>query len=190
MKKTIITEKIARQLNSGIKSEAEVVYLLAEIKKVLEIENRNNYYILSFFRDWVLHKELSRQNSIKKIENRFDSHISFTSNSKVIGNNILSDQKNFFNLELLRNEFRTFLEQHDIPKNLTDSKQIWIEFSKLLFEVLEECHILINGTKMNSLSIIQDASGNVTYRIHLKQKLSDNKNIIKVKIKFPQLPHP
>jgi hypothetical protein len=181
MKKTILN-KINREIKSGIRTEAQVVYLLVEVKKILELELEKCNNTLSLFRNWAVHTELKHRNTISGFENRFSKHIIFTSKAKDVGKNILLDQKNFFKLEELKNELKIFLEQKGLTTKLTDEKYRWSKFKELLLEIAQECRIQINGKEINSLSVEKDSSGRYTYRLYLNKKFSDGKNVIKIKL--------
>ena len=60
MKEEII-RKLTAQLNEGITTEVQVVYLLVGIRKLIERdEKRERYPVLNFSCDWVLHSKLDR----------------------------------------------------------------------------------------------------------------------------------
>src|SRR3954470_6482909 len=55
-----IVEKLDRQVRKGLQSEAEVVYLLVQTRKLLEIDQRKREFeALVFHCDWVVHARLS-----------------------------------------------------------------------------------------------------------------------------------
>lgn len=63
--RNIIIEKIDKEISKGVSTEAQVLYVLAEIRKVLKDHDRNSarYPILSFFCDWSLHAEMDRRSA-------------------------------------------------------------------------------------------------------------------------------
>lgn len=51
--------KIQREIDAGFKTEAQVLYVLAEIRKIIEQEGtREDFYYLNFHCDWALHSKL------------------------------------------------------------------------------------------------------------------------------------
>ncbi len=57
-----VIEKLNAHISGGLHSEADVVYVMVEIRKLLEhlrIKGRD-YSVLAFYCDWVLHTSLDR----------------------------------------------------------------------------------------------------------------------------------
>ena len=67
-----IIRKLKTLLDQGICSEAEVVYLLVGIRKLLERDGRlkRTYPKLKFYCDWVLHPELDRKDAREILESK------------------------------------------------------------------------------------------------------------------------
>src|SRR6476661_1859347 len=59
-----IVEKLRAELGRGLQTEAQVVYVLVEIRKLIEhSEHRVRYLSVLFFCDWALHVKMSRQSA-------------------------------------------------------------------------------------------------------------------------------
>src|SRR5579863_9197735 len=59
--KNEIIQKLRNELRRGIRSEAQAVYLMAEIRKILEHDKAQKVYAaLYLYCCWVLHAELDR----------------------------------------------------------------------------------------------------------------------------------
>ena len=67
-----IIRKLKTLLNQGICSEAEVVYLLVGIRKLLELDGelKKTFPNLPFYCDWVLHADLHRKNAREILESK------------------------------------------------------------------------------------------------------------------------
>ncbi len=82
-----IIEKISKELGNGINTEAQVLYILAEIRKYLDRSNqteRNKYKDLYFYSNWVLHSEMDRGHA-KNLLNRFETALSGLGSLKDMG---------------------------------------------------------------------------------------------------------
>jgi hypothetical protein len=181
--KDAIIEKISKELESGIDTEAKVVYLLAEIRKILKLTNDRRISLI-VFRDWALHSELTYPNTISYFSNKFEPYIDTSSNSKDVSRAILSNQREFLKLNEFKAELESFLKLYQLPTNIIDNNSYWIRFITLLLEILKDCPVKINSSKIENLTITEDKNGVNCYRFKLKTSLSDNKNIIKIKIKI------
>ena len=67
-----ILRKLTIELNNWIATEAQTVYFLVAIRKLIEHQSRNTFDTLKMFCDWALHIELSRNKQIKELLKEFD----------------------------------------------------------------------------------------------------------------------
>lgn len=147
MKEDIISQKIRRELsNLPIDTEPRVMYLLIEIRKVLEHENVRDS-LLRFYGDWVVHTKMDRTFAKKLFTEINDD------NSQV-GHHIKS-----FNL--LKNELKAFFEKHGLPTTLIDEH--WIAFRDKLLDILIDTPIM-NDTGDKSFGFHKsDTLGGIQY---------------------------
>jgi len=72
MAESSIVEKLRRALTEGMATEQQVVYLLVEIRKLLELrDEKETYFALYCYCCWALHTTMNR-NGARKILERFD----------------------------------------------------------------------------------------------------------------------
>ncbi|MBP9836794.1 MAG: hypothetical protein KBC78_03090 [Candidatus Pacebacteria bacterium] len=127
MKEDILQTKIRRELESlPIDTEARVLYLLVEIRKVLEHDNIHNS-TLRFYGDWVVHTKLDRAFSQKiyEILRKEDT----PARSKIIS------------FDTLRVELKAFLSHYELPTILVDDDNIWSSFREKLIDILVDVPI-------------------------------------------------
>ena len=63
-----ILSKLEVELKKGVKNEYQAVYLLAQIRKVLESENaKGKYKVLNFYCNWALHSKIDKTEPVGKI---------------------------------------------------------------------------------------------------------------------------
>lgn len=127
MKEDILQTKIRRELESlPIDTEARVLYLLVEIRKVLEHDAVNNS-VLRFYGDWVVHTKLDRAFSqrIYEVLQREDHN----------RNQIIS-------FDTLRAELKAFLSQYELPTVLVDNDTHWFSFREKLIDILVDVPII------------------------------------------------
>lgn len=126
MKTDIISQKISRELsNLPIDTEARVMYLLVEIRKVLEHDDKLNS-ILGFYGNWVVHTRLDR----KFAHQIFDE---INDDNSQVGNHLRS-----FNL--LRNELKDFFVYNDLATDLVDEH--WEPFRDKLLDILIDTPVM------------------------------------------------
>jgi len=79
-----IVDKLDGEFNKGISSQAQVVYVLVEIRKLIEMTHRTDQYLtLVFYCEWALHSRLDRTGALRllqKFDNYCDSYINAETN--------------------------------------------------------------------------------------------------------------
>lgn len=153
MKKDIIQQKIRRELNNlPIDTEPRVMYLMVEIRKVLEHENQKNT-LLNFYGDWIVHTKLDR-----KFANQVFSEI--INEKSLMAYHIKS-------FGLLKNELQIFIDKHNLPKGLLSEH--WIAFRDNLLNILVDTPI-INKEGDKSFGFSKgDGVGGIQYYIKDKE---------------------
>lgn len=177
----IIIGKLAKVLNSGIDTEEKTLYLLVQVHKIRELDNESKSY-LDFFRDWLVHDEISHKNATDFFVSRFEQYVNGVDNKK-IARDFKSSESDFFKFINLKTELRCFLIANNLPSNLTDNTRYWLKFIRLLVEILKECPVKCKNGKIETLSLTEDGSGNICFRFHLRGR----KDIIKIKLKIKGL---
>lgn len=174
--------KLHRELSKDIVDESQVVYILSQIRKIIDDEETEiKYDILYLYSDWVLHSKLDRPKKRSYFINKFDSQLVNEDTSTKIARTILINQRHFFVLNELKIQLGNFFRDNNISSKIF-VRPGWSKFIELLLAILMECPVDIGGNKIKSLSIVKDGSGKYVYRFHLINIIDDN-NIIKIKLK-------
>ncbi len=133
--------------HSILKEECEVVYLLVEIRKLIE-DDKKNFRTLYFYCCWVAHNRLSYPNIADFLSDKFDRYIDLQKGKRGIQKDLISGQKDFFKLRDLNNELRAFLTANKLPTNLLDGNT-WYKFCQLFLDNITECGIDISAINQN-----------------------------------------
>src|SRR6516225_8445299 len=73
-----IIGKLKEQIEAGITTEVQVVYLMAGIRKLIERdEAENDYPLLRFHCDWALHSRMDRAAAQKLLKIFDEAHLNF-----------------------------------------------------------------------------------------------------------------
>jgi len=117
-----------------IKEEFEVVYLLVELRKLLDRKRVNgpsiDYSLVRFHADWALHTEKEHINSaMKKVMNNIESSVDVR--------NI-----NFIFMPEFRKELVQLLTEHDLPNEFCKNDNDWIVFVTTMTQVLADQPII------------------------------------------------
>jgi len=159
MGRTEIQEKLNNFLlrYQIFKEESQVVYLLVEIRKILEHENENKFKLLKFFCDWTVHtkKDRSMEGIIKiaiEIDNLVSSVYKITTeqNEKIL---------KFFEMKELKQELLNFINAHLLFNKVCTDDKSWKTFVELSTQVLSGQPILHPIDTIDRIEIVSDRHG-------------------------------
>lgn len=175
-------DEIVLKLNKFLKvhmpptEECHVVYLLVEIRKILDYADErfeSSYPILRFYCDWALHIRKEYYNgTTKDIMQRIDSSIKNAAIFPGTKQFIPSDSSafNFMGMEELRRDMVSFFEALDLPKDIFNSIN-WQCFRDLLINILVEQPLMftkIPGAILESICYKPSRAGAGIWYIKLK----------------------
>jgi len=163
-----IIEKLNKELSKEIKTAAQVVYILMEVRKVIKDHDSSadRYPILSFFCDWVVHVKMDRQaarrmlGEVRGFYAGLDSYLHIKKNT------------NFFPFVMfivLKRELKIFLESNDLPQNIIKDAEKWEEFLFLLIDVIIDCPLVSNAGYVRECRFVEYSSRNsITCKLKLQ----------------------
>lgn len=133
-----IVQKIVPYLSRPLQNECEAVYIIAEIRKILEYHDSAGlprFDILYLFSNWALHTEASKNHvNIRKYFADFDVQ----STMKMKDYLQTSFFKELLQLELLKKDLAEFLKLHNLPTLVTETKEQWSNFLDLYTGIVSE----------------------------------------------------
>jgi len=114
-----IVAKLQMHLQGGIDSECRVVYLLVEIRKLLErTGTRRHYYALKFYCDWVVHTELAQAGAFRILQ-RFDSGVkAIQHDPRALEAELGKELSGTIRLEKFKRELKSLLQMEGLPTDL------------------------------------------------------------------------
>lgn len=152
-----ITDKLNRLLSArpDLDEESEVVYLMVEIRKIIDKSKTSaKYPLLKFYADWTVHSEKDKITpEVEKISEDMYAFAVSEINAPhpgMSGNQ--SDVLEFAYMSALGKEMVTFFTDFSIVSELPKNKDKWTTFASVLVKVLEEQPI--NNPSKNVESIV------------------------------------
>jgi hypothetical protein len=144
MAPSAIVMKLNVLLAGPIDSEAKVVYLMAEVRKLLEkAPAAQRPFALNMYCNWALHVALTGKDTITPFLQQVDDYV----NGVLVGpedfgasNRIARD---FLELETLRSQLGDFCRANGIRTDLTDDDARWNEFVERYAGVVEDGSLMI-----------------------------------------------
>jgi hypothetical protein len=155
MTRSAIVAKLNRLLAKGIKSEADALYLMVEVRKLLEQQQaKKQYEYLTFHCDWALHAALegtTAQNILK----RFDAaniHLKTGVKLQDLPGSLRVEIDGISKMRYFEDELEKFLLANRLPHLETTRSDGWIHFVHLYAKIIEGCP-LVMATKNKSATI-------------------------------------
>lgn len=137
-----IIEKIQNEIDIGITRESQVLYILAEIRKILEQEDAlSQYRYLEFHCNWVLHSKLDRAFS-QKVLNHFNSAHLQILNGEELAN---SEADKISKMERFREELSDFFSSYNLT-DITSSSNSWTKFLYLYGLIIQDTPLVIRNS--------------------------------------------
>jgi hypothetical protein len=131
--------KLNALLADPIDSEAKVVYLLAEVRKLVDkTPARERPFALNMYCHWALHVELSGKDTITRFLQQVDDYV----NGVLVGPEDLGASnrmvREFLLLDTLRSQMRDFFHASGIRAELLDDNDRWHQFVAHYAGVIED----------------------------------------------------
>jgi hypothetical protein len=143
---TIVTE-----LERGITTEAQVVYFLVQLRKLMEQHEGPRDYTAAptkFFCDWALHPAITSQSGLallKPVDQAFGK--STQEAVSLLGHT--------FSMEDFREHLIHQLLRHDLPVDAFRKMQPWLEFLRLYLHVIADTPIFDSKAKLRNFDRVQ-----------------------------------
>jgi len=154
--------KLEVQLASGITTEAEAVYLMAGIRKLLEHQQaKEQYKYLNFHCDWVLHSKL-KGTMAQEILRQFDAaniHLKAGGELQDLPLELRTEIDRISKMKYFEDEFEKFLRANGLPGIDAARMDGWIHFQHLYAKVVED--VPLEMTTQNAAATIASVTLNV-----------------------------
>ncbi len=141
-----ILRKLTAELEKGVTTEVQVVYLLAGIRKLIERDERGvDYAALNFHCDWALHAHLDRAGA-RAILKQFDA-----AHALLKGQVALHDLPTGLRREIdriskmtsFREQLPPFLDEYGLPPLTLHRPDAWAHFLHLYARVIEDIPLVV-----------------------------------------------
>jgi hypothetical protein len=138
--KHAILEKIGRTLNEPLNEEKCVSYLLAEIRKYLELTREPGFQKLWLFCNWALHSEVTARRVVTEADEYLQKCFSMG-----MSENDVREFERILNLGDFRDDLRAFLQSQGLPTAVCEDEP-WIDFISVYARIVEDCPLTLTGS--------------------------------------------
>lgn len=135
--RTEIIEKLNQELDTDVKSEANIVYILSRIRKILELEKKQaDFRVLNFYCNWALHAEIERIVPVKSLLDQ------------IVQNDTVARENLSVNFLSLHEELIQFIEEFDLSTKIYASEENTSQFNKLLSQIYSDTPLLVRDQNL------------------------------------------
>jgi hypothetical protein len=157
-----IIEKLDTLLRKGITVEAEALYLMVEVRKLLEhLDVKEQYKYLTFHCDWALHSKL-KGTMAQEILRQFDAaniHLKEGAALHDLPLDLKNEIDRISKMKYFEDELEKFLKANGLPGIDATRVDGWIHFEHFYAQVVEDCPLVM--TSQNAVATIASVTLNV-----------------------------
>ena len=155
-----IVEKLEHFLRQrkGIRTEAEVVYVLVELRKLLEHDNtKAKSPVLNFYCNWVVHTKLESSPIADRIIRLMDNlHAYMVSKTNTAIS--IDDLRALLDQSSLRKELGALLSRCGLPTTFCDDDTNWNRFQRALGAVIQDAPLFVQRDKKQKTRFIESVA--------------------------------
>lgn len=171
MKNYIIDDINNFVLSHNTYNKAQVLYVLAGARKLIECDNNPNYRVVKFYCDWALHTKKDRITpNMKYIVQKI-----YLSAKNQINNpsrlDLRSDTTEFAYLKDFRDELKYLLNNNHIDIGFITDDNKWNQFISYMIKILENQPMVDPIPDVRKIIFLPSADGCVIYRIEFKNPI-------------------
>jgi hypothetical protein len=145
-----IIRKLAEELDRGVTTEVQVVYVLAGVRKLIERDHvEDRYTDLKFHCDWALHSSMSYAGA-KAILRKFDAaHPLLRDGAELheLPPELRSEINRISKMKSFKEELSGFLAEYDLPPLTKNRLDGWAYFLHLYTKVIEDIPLTVSIAK-------------------------------------------
>jgi len=148
-----IITKLQNEIAAALEKEAQVVYVLAEIRKIIEQEGTEaNYKYLVFHCNWALHSKMDRAMAQEVLAHFDEAHAILGSGVELddLPADLQREIEVISGMTKFKEELSVFLQSHQITDLTTNRPNSWPHFLHLYAGIIEDCPLVIKEN--NSVS--------------------------------------
>jgi hypothetical protein len=140
-----IIRKLEAELGRGITTQAQALYLMAGIRRLLEQQQaKKQYEYLTFHCDWALHAKLGGPTAQKilKLFEAAHKQLKTAVELRDLPSELRTEIERISKMKLFEQELYQFLQTNGLPGLGTNRSDGWVHFLHLYAQVVEDCSLV------------------------------------------------
>jgi hypothetical protein len=164
-----IISKLSHELNLGITTELQVVYLLVGIRKIMEQNDEQNIYKhLNFHCNWVLHSRLRGPDAQDVLQIFEKVHLELRTGTPSDQLPTEAERKllEIIKMDLFKEELDLFMQRYGLPSLNLHRGDGWVHFLHLYASVIKDIPLMI---KPDADSYIKKVTVDINFANEVKR---------------------
>jgi hypothetical protein len=146
MTRAAILQKLEAELQQDITTERQVVYILTEIRKLLEQSgNPSEFYALDFYCSFALHVKMTRSGA-RRILERFDEAYPILAKDEQLPAILMGEIDRTIALRTFERQLAALLKENQLPLRLFTEPDAWPKFVRMYASVIHDCELVFEGS--------------------------------------------
>lgn len=169
-----IINKLNEHILNGVTREADVIYLLVQIRKILDREKlKTEYPFLDLYCDWVLHTDISSKKN-QQILGKINLAVAALEDPDGMDYaDALDNLNKAISLDGLYGDMQKIFQAKKIDESIF-GRENWQKFGELLFEILRDIPLIASGKQLLSEFSIAEAV-DISHSFRIRIKLPDDR---------------
>lgn len=147
-----IIAKLKQEFAEPISTERQVVYILVEIRKLVElVGSKAKYDALWFHASWAVHPRMN-QGVAARLLKYFDEAYPLLKNEELyeLPSDLRRAITDAISLRHFQRQLKDFLVEYDLNTSIVDSQ--WTSFLRLYASVIKDCPLVVSSGKLHNLT--------------------------------------
>src|ERR1700676_2242347 len=143
-----IVKKLKAHLAKGITTEADALYLLTEVRKLLEQEQlKRAFHYLTFHCDWTVHSKLEGPGAqaVLKHFGEANIHLRAGAELKDLPADLRNEIDRLSKLTYFKRELSQLLKDKGLPDLSASRPDAWSHFFHLYAKIIEDCPLVVTA---------------------------------------------
>ena len=150
-----ILQKIQVEFEAGLRTEAQILYVLVQIRKSLEhgIIKLTDIKSLKFYCDWAVHTSMDRSTA-QEVLRRIEPVYAFMASHPTLDNvpeEVDREIRAYMSFDLFRASLNEYFQQAGLTNAITASVPHWYAFLGFYFRIVEDCPLQLKQDNPGSL---------------------------------------
>jgi len=145
MTEPAILGKLRQALAQGISEESQAVYILVEIRKLIELTDQSrDFETLHFYCSWAVHTKMTKKVANSMLEKFDEAHPLLKDHGlRELPREMYKEIQEMTAMRRFHQQLRDFLGRYEFDRRIVENQ--WTAFLRLYASIIEDCPLTVKG---------------------------------------------